>query len=206
MTWVLDLDGVVWLGDQSIPGSADAVTALRARGERVVVVTNNSSMTVPEYLAKLERHGVATSESDVITSAQAAGTLVNRGDRVLVCGGAGVREVMLERGATLVENGPADAVVVGWNRAFDYDMLTRAMLAVRGGARLIGTNDDATYPTADGVLPGGGSILAAVAFASGVEPVVAGKPYPAIADAIVARFGKIDVVVGDRPNTDGLLA
>jgi 4-nitrophenyl phosphatase len=77
---------------------------------------------------------------------------------------------------------------------------------VHGGARLIGTNDDATYPTPDGPIPGGGSILAAVERASGVRAVVAGKPYQAMADLIRARFGAGGLVVGDRPDTDGRLA
>ena len=81
------------------------------------------------------------------------------------------------RGVTTVRDGPADAVVVGWHRDFDFGRLTAAFDAVHGGARLIGTNDDATYPTPQGPLPGGGSILAAVAYASGAEPTVAGKPF-----------------------------
>jgi 4-nitrophenyl phosphatase len=206
VTWLLDLDGVVWLADDPIPGSADAVARLRGRGERVVVATNNSSMTVGEYLAKLERMGLATAADDVITSAQASARLVEEGERVLVCAGPGVREALSSRGAVPVDNGPADAVVVGWNRNFDYDMLTRAMRAVRAGARLIGTNDDATYPIPGGLLPGGGSLVAAVSVASGVDAVIAGKPYPPMVDAVLQRFGPIETVVGDRPNTDGVLA
>jgi len=206
MTWVLDLDGVVWLADHPIPGSAEAVARLRARGERVVVVTNNSSMTVGAYLAKLERLGVPTAAEDLVTSAQVAATLVDPGERVHVCAGPGVREALAGRGATVVDQGPADAVIVGWTRDFDYASLTAAMHAVRGGARLIGTNDDATYPTPEGVLPGGGSLVAAVAYASAVEAVFAGKPHPPMVEAVRARFGRIDVMVGDRPSTDGLLA
>ena len=87
------------------------------------------------------------------------------------------------------DDGPVDAVVVGFHREFDYDGLARASSKVRAGARLVGTNDDATYPTADGPIPGGGSILAAIAFASGVEPVVAGKPYAPMA-ALVVDLGR----------------
>jgi HAD superfamily hydrolase (TIGR01450 family) len=215
VTWVLDLDGVVWLADRPIPGSAEAVGRLRARGERVAVVTNNSAMTVADYLAKLERLGVPTEADDLVTSAQVAAQLVDAGERVLVCGGAGVSEALRARGAELINAGDisaatppgaVDAVVVGWTRAFDYDLLTAAMRAVRSGARLIGTNDDATYPTPDGVLPGGGSLVAAVSYASGLEATVAGKPYPAMVAAVRERVGPVDVMVGDRPSTDGLLA
>ena len=105
-----------------------------------------------------------------------------------------------------MRDGDADAVVVGWHDDFDYERLTVAMAAVRGGARLLGTNDDATYPTESGLIPGGGALLAAVAYASGVTPDVAGKPNPAIVALIEERVGEVEVMVGDRPNTDGLLA
>ena len=206
MTWVLDLDGVVWLGDQPIPGSAEAVTRLRDRGERVVVVTNNSAMTIGAYETKLARTGVPTAREDIVTSAQVAAGMIRPDERVLVCAGEGVREALSDRAIEIVDDGDADVVVVGWTQDFDYAHLTRAMRAVRGGARLLGTNDDATYPTPDGVLPGGGSLVAAVAYASGVPATFAGKPHPPMVEAVKARFGSVDVMVGDRPSTDGLLA
>jgi HAD superfamily hydrolase (TIGR01450 family) len=206
MTWALDLDGVVWLADTAIPGSAAAVERLRARGERVVFLTNNSSLTLAEYTAKLQRLGVPAEAGDLATSAQAAASLVAGGETALVCAGPGVEEALRQVGATTVRDGKADVVVVGWHRDFDYERLTAACWAVEGGARLIGTNDDATYPTPDGPLPGGGAILAAVAYATGVTPVVAGKPNQPLADLVAARFGAITVMVGDRPSTDGLMA
>ncbi|MBW3616008.1 MAG: HAD-IIA family hydrolase [Actinobacteria bacterium] len=206
MTWLLDLDGVVWLAEQPIPGSAEAVARLRDAGERVVFLTNNSSARVGEYLAKLERCGVPATAGDLITSAQAAATLVEPGETVLVCAGPGVAEALEARGAHPVREGKADAVVVGWHRDFDFDRLAAAFSAVHGGARLIATNDDATYPTDKGPVPGGGSIVAAVAYASGATPVVAGKPYQPIADLLRARVDDARIMVGDRPSTDGLLA
>ena len=104
----------------------------------------------------------------------------------------------------------ADVVVVGFHREFDYERLRIAATAVHNGARLIATNDDATYPTPDGPIPGGGAILAAVATAAGVEPVIAGKPYTPMALAVLDMLGRPDpatlLVVGDRPSTDGLFA
>jgi 4-nitrophenyl phosphatase len=125
---------------------------------------------------------------------------------VVACAGLGVVEELNRRGAVVVDGGAADAVVVGYHREFDYDRLTVAMRAVRGGARLIGTNDDATYPTDEGLLPGNGSLLAAVATASGATPVVAGKPHEPMADLVRRRAGAHGVVVGDRPDTDGAFA
>ena len=184
----------------------EAVGRLRERDERVVFLTNNSSQRVGDVVSKLQDLGVDAGPDDVITSALAAATLVEPGQTALVCAGPGVEEALEDRGVTTVREGDADAVVVGWHRDFDYERLTAAAHAVMGGARLIGTNDDATYPTPDGPIPGGGSLLAAVAVAAGAEPVVAGKPHQPVAELIKERFGDIDTLVGDRPSTDGKLA
>ena len=205
MTWVLDLDGVVWLGDQPIPGAAEAVGTLRAGGERVLFATNNSFARLAEQEAKLERFGIPA-HGDVLTSAMAAARLVEAGERALVCGGPGIAEALEGRGATPVRDGDADAVVVGFHRDFDYERLRVAVRAVQRGARLIATNDDATYPTPDGPIPGGGAIVAAVAYASGVRAVVAGKPHAPMADLVREAGGETGTVVGDRPETDGAFA
>jgi 4-nitrophenyl phosphatase len=207
MSWVLDLDGVLWLADQPLPGSADAVARLRRAGRRVIFITNNSSLTVTEYLAKLDGVGVPVDAADLVTSAQAAADLVEPGQRALVCAGEGVSEALAERGVDIVDRSPADVVMMGFHRDFDFARLATATTAVLGGARLIGTNDDATYPTPDGPLPGAGSLLAAVAYASGATPTVAGKPYQPVADLLHRRVdAAIELMVGDRPSTDGLFA
>ncbi len=213
MLVVIDLDGVVWLSEDPVPGSARAVARLRAAGHRVLFVTNNSQPTVTETVAKLEGFGVAAGRDDLCTSAQAAASLTAPGDRVLVCAGPGVVEAVEERGARPVEVPPAEVVIVGFHRHFDYDRLALAFAAVDGGARLVGTNDDPTYPTPEGPVPGGGSLLAAVAYAAGVEPVVAGKPHAPMAGLVRARMGLgpeaplgEGLVVGDRPSTDGAMA
>ena len=209
MAWILDLDGVVWLGDEPIAGASDAVAALRDRGEQVLFVSNNSSAPIDSYLAKLAFVGVPVEADDLLTSAQAAATLLAPGQTALVCAGPGVDEALHHRGVHTVREGAADAVVVGWHRDFDYHGLTAAARAVMGGATLIGTNDDATYPTPHGPIPGGGAILAAVATATGVQPVIAGKPHPPMVDLVRQRLGgKLDgsIVVGDRPSTDGFFA
>ena len=205
MNWVLDLDGVVWLADTPIPGSADAIARLDAAGEQLVFVTNNSNPTVEEIEAKLARHGIEA-KGRVVGSAMAAAALVRPGERVLLCAGPGAMQALTAREVTIVHEGPADAVVVGFHREFDYERMRIAATAVRNGARLIATNDDATYPTPDGPIPGAGSILAGIERASGVKAVVAGKPYEAMADTVRSRLGADGVVVGDRPDTDGRFA
>lgn len=204
-----DLDGVVWLAHQPIPGSVDAIARLREAGHRVLFVTNNSSARVEVQEATLAAIGIPA-VGDVLTSAQAAARLVQPGERVLVCGGEGVVQAVEARGAVVGHDAEIDAVIVGWHRTFDYEGLTRAARAVQHGARLIGTNDDATYPTPDGPIPGGGAILAAVQAAAGVSPVIAGKPYEPMADLVRAAVGaeaaRRAVMVGDRPSTDGRFA
>jgi HAD superfamily hydrolase (TIGR01450 family) len=206
MTWLLDLDGVVWLAEEPIEGSPEAVGRLRERGERVVFLTNNSSREIADVVSMLEGMGIEAGPDDLITSAQAGAALVEPGETVLVCAGPGVDEALRERGAEVVRDGEADAVMVGWHRDFDFERLTAAVRAVMGGARLLATNEDSTFPSPDGPVPGAGSILAAVSVASGAEATVAGKPHEPVAELIKERFGEIETLVGDRPSTDGLLA
>jgi ribonucleotide monophosphatase NagD (HAD superfamily) len=130
-----------------------------------------------------------------------------RGTRVLACSGPGVVEALEARGFEVVDALPCEAVVVGWHRTFDFDRLDRASAAIRAGARFVATNTDATYPAANGgLLPGNGSLVAAVATASGRRPEVAGKPEAPTVAMVRRRFGDRGVVVGDRPSTDGALA
>jgi HAD superfamily hydrolase (TIGR01450 family) len=217
--WVLDLDGVVWLGGEAIPGAGEAVGLLRSAGGRVLFASNNSSPSVVDLVARLARAGIDAAPDDLVTSGMAAASMLEPGARALVVGDAGVVEALAARGVRAERAADAgtevgasgdaqrfQAVVVGYTRAFDYGVLARAADAVRAGARLIGTNEDATLPTPDGPLPGAGSILAAVSTASGVEPTVAGKPHQPLATLIAERVGPVAAVVGDRPSTDGALA
>jgi 4-nitrophenyl phosphatase len=205
-----DLDGVVWRGDDPVPGAAEGIARLRAAGLRVGFVSNNSSQPVGEVRAKLAAAGVRVSPDDVMTSALAAASLLasalGPGAPVLACAGPGVVEALANAGLRPVHHAPADAVVVGLHRQFDFDELDRASAAVRGGARFVATNLDATYPVAGGMIPGSGAIAAAVATASGRAPEVAGKPELPMVELVRARLGPTGVVVGDRPSTDGTFA
>ena len=206
-----DLDGVIWLAHQPIPGSVEAIARLRAAGHRVLFVTNNSSARVEVQEASLDAIGIPA-VGDVLTSANAAALLIEPGERVMVCGGDGVVQAIVGRGAIVADAASehVDAVVVGFHRTFDYEEMLVASRAARNGARLIGTNDDATYPTPDGPIPGGGAILASIVTAAGVVPIVAGKPHGPMADLVKATIGaaaaRRAVMVGDRPETDGLMA
>jgi len=207
---VLDLDGVLWLGDEPLPGAAEAVSRFRSAGLEVGFMTNNSSLPVSGYVEKLARFGVEAAPGEVLTSALAAADLLAAelapGSKVLACSGPGVVEALEARGFEVVDAGPAEAVVVGWHRTFNFDRLDRASSAIRAGARFVATNLDATYPAPDGLLPGNGSLVAAVATAAGRQPVVAGKPEAPTVALVRHRFGERGIIAGDRPSTDGALA
>lgn len=207
MRWVLDLDGVVWLGGQAIPGSPDAVGRLRHGGHQVVFVTNNSGPTRAGYAKALRAAGVEAEPAELATSAQAAASMLAPGSSALVLGGDGVDEALDDAGVRRV--GPRDhpdAVVVGRSVEVDYAQLAAAATAIREGARYLATNTDSTFPTPDGLLPGAGALVAFVSAASGRQPEVAGKPHRPVADLVRERYGPVDVVVGDRADTDGAFA
>ncbi len=212
-----DLDGVVWRGETPIEGAAAGVTQLRSAGLRVAFLTNNSSGRVRDNLERLAAAGIAASPDDLVTSAQAAAALLAREQhpgppspaaRVLACAGPGVVEALRAHGFDPVDSASSElaAVVVGWHREFDFERLRRAADGVRSGVRFVATNLDPTYPGAEGLLPGAGSLVAAVATAGGRQPEVAGKPEPAMAALVRARYGNPVVMVGDRPSTDGAFA
>lgn len=212
-----DLDGVVWLAHEPIPGSAQAIQRLRNAGHRVIFVTNNSFSTMAQHDEALERCGIDAA-GEVITSSMAAAALVTPGMRAMVVGGAGVVEALERRNVEVVDDTVdtiVDVVVVGLHRRLSYDGLANAARAVRRGAQLLGTNDDATFPTPQGPVPGGGAVLAALQVASGQQGVIAGKPHEPMALALrqhldigtdIPSWWSQMVMVGDRPSTDGVFA
>jgi glycerol 3-phosphatase-2 len=216
MVVVLDLDGVLWLGDVPLPGAAEAVGRMRAAGVPVLFLTNNSSLPVPAYVAKLAAMGVSATPDDILTSALAGAHLLAGecapGSRVLVVGEDGIVEALRAVGLEPVDEGPCQAVIAGICRRFDYWMCHRAQAAIRAGARFVATNTDATYPAPDGLVPGAGAIVAAIATAAGVAPVVAGKPHGPTVELLRERIHDLGhdadtgLMVGDRPTTDGALA
>jgi 4-nitrophenyl phosphatase len=207
VTWLLDLDGVVWLAHRPIPGASDAVTDLRQAGERVVFFTNNSGPKIEEHLSHLASVGISAEPGDVLTSSQAAATLLDPGTTAAVVGGQGIVEALTERGVQILpaEDRPR-AVVVGRTTDLSYDALSSAATAIRSSGRFFATNTDATYPTPSGIVPGAGAIVAFLQVAAGVTPTIAGKPAQAAARLVADRVGPIAVSVGDRVDTDGLFA
>jgi HAD superfamily hydrolase (TIGR01450 family) len=174
----------------------------------VLFATNNSAPTRAELHRRLDHCGITADDADLLSSADVAAGMLVPGTSALALGDDGVVEALGARGVVVVPEPPADAVVVGWTRAFTFDAVAQAATAVRNGARLVGTNEDPTHPTPDGLLPGAGALLAAVSTAAETAPEVAGKPHRPTADAITTRVPppELRVIVGDRPATDGALA
>ncbi len=208
LNWILDLDGVVWRGNQIIEGSSEAISRLSGMGQSVYFVTNNSLLTPSEYVKKMSSFGIIAEEKRIFTSGMAAASMIEQSDKVyLIGGGNGLKEAVQDRGIEIVDDPDAvDAVILGWDPGITFEKITVAMRAIRGGARYIATNADPTYPNPDGLLPGTGCLAAAVSIASGVEPMYAGKPNPAIVSLISPFLSGDDVMVGDRLTTDGLFA
>lgn len=204
---IIDMDGVIYRGDEAIIGAKEFIALLQRGGVPFLFLTNNSTRTPGQYVTKLAKMGIAIEESDVLTSAQATALYLERiarpGDRVYAIGEEGLRAALGEK-YILTEEG-ADFVVVGMDTGLTYEKLRVATLLIRGGARFIATNPDKTLPTEEGLVPGNGASLAALEAATGVSPFVVGKPEPAIFDLALARMGvgKEGVaVIGDRLETD----
>ncbi len=206
---LLDLDGVVYIGTEAVPGAREALAAAAGEGMRLAYVTNNASRT-PEAVAELLNGlGVPADPADVVTSSQAAARLLAErlapGAAVLVVGGPALRrevEAVGLRAVGRADAGP-EAVVQGWAPGLGWADLAEAAYAVAGGAWWVATNVDRTIPTARGIAPGNGALVGAVRIATGVEPVVAGKPQPPLHRETILRTGaRHPLVVGDRLDTD----
>jgi HAD superfamily hydrolase (TIGR01457 family) len=206
---LIDLDGVVYRGEQVIAAAAATLPEVRRRGRRVLFLTNNSARTPGQVAEKLRGLGIAAQAGDVVTSAVATAAMLRReglGRRsAFVIGERGIREALEHAGIELLDGEPerTDLVVVGWDRGVDYAKLRTASLLVERGARLIATNADASYPAPDGLWPGAGAILAAVTTATGAEPLIVGKPARPLFEAAAEATGAANpLMVGDRLETD----
>jgi HAD superfamily hydrolase (TIGR01450 family) len=207
---LLDLDGVVYVGAAAVPHAAEALAEARsAFGMRSVFVTNNAARppaVVAEHLTEL---GVPARPADVVTSAQAGARmlvdLLPPGAHVLAIGGPGVTEALRERGlvpVTTVDDAVA-AVMQGYGPEVGWKQLAEGSLAIARGLPWVATNTDRTIPTPRGRVLGNGALVAALRHASGVEPLVAGKPEPPLMRESVQRAGaQRPLVVGDRLDTD----
>ncbi|OYT74034.1 MAG: hypothetical protein CFK48_00105 [Armatimonadetes bacterium CP1_7O] len=215
-TFVFDLDGVVYRGNQPLPRAIEVLNLLRDSGRQVFFLTNNSGATRQQYAEKLLSMGIEAQPEQFITSAWATALYLqralDRGARLFVVGEPGLKQELCAGGFEVVESVEPEipaAVVVGIDRNFNYERLAQAQYAILNGARFIATNADATYPAEDRLLPGAGAIVAAIATATGHKPRIIGKPNPQILQPYIER-GQIrpeqTLLVGDRLDTDIALA
>lgn len=203
---VCDLDGVVYVGSRPVTGAREALEAIERAGIRLIFATNNSTRTSADTAATItSRVGYAARAEQVVTSALATAMWIRDDvERALVIGEPGLSKTLTDNGIAVVDDpDQAEAVVVGLDRGFDYARLTAASKAVLEGASLYATNMDATFPTPQGLHPGGGAMVAAIETVTGVKAVVCGKPEEPMRRLIRAMVGEGKIaVIGDRPETD----
>jgi phosphoglycolate/pyridoxal phosphate phosphatase family enzyme len=227
MLLLVDLDGVVYRGADPVPGVAAVLAARAAAGDDVVYVTNNSMWYRADYVTRLSGMGAPVAQDRIVSSARATALYLREHEpsikKVLVVGGRGLVHELRDVGIDVVfagdaaeiwhgngrdahaAVGPVDAVVVGLDTDFSYARLACAMEAIRAGARFIATNRDPIYPLEKGFMPGAGSVVAAIATASGISPTSIGKPGPLLLEAAAHAVGRTPeeaVMIGDSLLTD----
>lgn len=206
---MLDLDGVVYIGPDAVPGAPDQLARAGEEGMRLAYVTNNAARppgVVAEHLREL---GIAAKDEDVVTSAQAAARLLSErcppGSAVFVIGGDGLFEALAELGLCPVQDIADEpvAVVSGYHRDLRWGTVSDGSILVRGGLPWVAANTDMSVPTRHGHGPGNGVLVETVARFTGRTPVVAGKPQPPLFEETRRRVGgSRPLVVGDRLDTD----
>lgn len=207
--FLIDLDGVVWIGREAVPGSAEALRRLLVAGKRVVFVTNNPGRPPEAYAKRLQELGVEVGVEQIVTAgmvvARLAGETAGEGG-AFVIGASALKEMVAATGVRLLEGDEAEgagAVVVSGHPGFDYGELKTAKFALDRGARLFATSHDPTMPFPGGELPGTGAVLAAVEVASGRQATIAGKPERHLFEmAKEAVGGGLLAMVGDRISSD----
>ena len=209
---ILDMDGVIWKNDAPIGDLPKIFARIRERGLKFVFATNNGTKTPEEYQQKLADLGVDIEPWQVVTSAMGIAFMLAqkypKGTKIFMIGEDGIRVALEEKGFEIlsVENAPeAKAVVMGIDRGINFQKVAEATLLVRAGIPFYTTNTDRTFPTPRGEIPGSGAWLSVIITATGVEPIVAGKPFPYLMELALEKLGtkKEDtLVIGDRLETD----
>lgn len=208
-TVLLDMDGVLYRGQQPLPGVGAFLAFLRQQRIAYTCVTNNSTLTPKQYESKLRAMGLAISASHVLTSSIATRRFLERqapyGTPIFYIGMEGLRTALLGDGYFTLDAQHPQYVIVGLDFDITYAKLRTAALAIRAGAHFVGTNPDTTLPTEEGIVPGAGSLLALLQAATGVPPFVIGKPEPEMLHVALAALDSTPertLVIGDRLDTD----
>jgi len=207
---LLDMDGVLYVGDQPLPGVQELLAYLDATGRKWLCVTNNSSRTSQTFSDKLAAMGITVDPVHILGSAEATANWLAEqspnGAKVIMMGEASLRGALQAKGFELVDDPfEAQIAVASIYYALNYDVLTRLTLAIRNGARFVATNPDATLPTERGQVPGTGSLVALLTVSGGRAPEYVGKPYPGMYEQAIRRVdgaAETTLMVGDRYETD----
>lgn len=213
---IIDMDGVLWKGNQALPGLKAFFTLIRQRQLRFVLATNNASLTQNQYVSKLKTMGVSISSEEILTSSMATANYLAEQNNpnstsIFVIGEQGLRLPLIKKGFNLIDTFPdskhkkADFVICGLDRKLTWDKLANASLHLRAGAKFIATNADTTLPTEYGLMLGNGAILAALQAATQIKPIIIGKPEPIMyqqAIKLLAVEPQKTIAIGDRLNTD----
>ena len=212
---VFDMDGVLFLGNTPLSDAAPAVERLKQSGTTVRYLTNNSTQTRQFYANKLAGFGIAVTPDEIVTSASATAAWIASNTNIktiFAVGGGGLVDELEAAGITVVNrdhspdlDASCDAVVAGLDKGFTYETLLRAQQVILRTGTFIATNRDTQYPTETGVIPGGGSIVAAIAAAAECEPITIGKPEPLGLQFLLEQTGtkpEDALMVGDRLDTD----
>ena len=209
--FIIDMDGVLYRGGKPIKGAARAVEAMRRKGKKLIFWTNNSAYTRRAYARKLTKMGIASNESEIITSGYATALYLSKRApraKLYVVGEPGLKQELKEAGFTLLSDeraAEATHVVAGLDRTLSYKKIAVALCPLLAGAKLVATNVDSTYPTEAGLSPGAGMTVGALSGCSGKKPVVIGKPsihMLKLALNILGTKPSETAIVGDRIDTD----
>jgi 4-nitrophenyl phosphatase len=205
---IIDMDGVLWRSNQPIGDLPSIFADIEDLGLKVILATNNATKSIQQFLLKLESFGVTLEPWQVINSAQATAQYLKQhhpgGGPVYIVGEPGLVETLEDYGFNFSKENPL-AVVVALDQGINYEKLRISTLLIRSGVPFIGTNPDRTFPTPEGQIPGAGSILATIETATDIQPLVIGKPNPAMYQFALERLGTNPtetLVVGDRLETD----
>ena len=215
-TYVFDLDGVIYRGSEAQPHASETVQELKSRGHKIHFFTNNSRKTREDYQTKLAGMGISIGNEKIMTSSYATALYLRENGKpdgcALVVGESGIVHELESIGIRIVQYedvSSVDYVVVGVDRQFNYDKLTQAQQAILAGAKFIATNRDATFPIENGrIVPGGGAIVSAIETASGIKPILIGKPESYALDKILELDDtnpSESIIIGDRLETDILV-
>lgn len=205
---ILDMDGVIWRDKHPIGELSQIFRTIRERGLGYAFATNNSTSTVDRYTELLRENGILVDTEQIFTSATATSKFLKdrhpEGGNVYVVGMEGLEKTLEEFGFIVSPEDPK-AVVVGMDRTISYEKLRTATLLIRKGVPFVGTNPDRTFPSPEGLIPGAGSMLAAIEAATDQAPFIIGKPKATIFTQAIEYLGEKSenvLVVGDRIETD----